>query len=383
MRAMRRRSTGLRLRRARLGRVGGAGGCVDGRDPARRLARPRGDGAGARGSSGEGGGRPRGLLPRPRVRGGVRAGVHARRRSRGQVSPRVRVARPRRGGDRRGGGGVVPGAAGAPREKELPHPARARAREGGGRSCRVRDGEPPAGSADRRRRRVDRRRHEDRRPAAPGIADVRARRPRPRDPGARRHAAAEGRTRPTRSGSRGWARSGRESGSCLPSSRRRSSPARLVPARSCRRRAAPGPATSSSTRTSGSAASETGAEPSCVDVAGATAASYTVSPLDLTSTLRVVVTAGNRFGTVASGSQPTAVVVRATRLARPDAGSHDRGRSHAHRGSGHVVRRSDRVRVPVAALQPRDERVHGRRRRDGADVRAERRPTRGRSSACS
>jgi len=55
--------------------------------------------------------------------------------------------------------------------------------------------------------------------------------------------------------------------------------------------------------------SETGAEPSCVDLAGATTATYTVSPVDLTSTLRVVVTAGNRFGTVASGSEPTAVVV--------------------------------------------------------------------------
>lgn len=47
----------------------------------------------------------------------------------------------------------------------------------------------------------------------------------------------------------------------------------------------------------------------CADVAGATAETYAVTTEDAGTTLRVVVTATNRFGVVSSQSTPTAVVV--------------------------------------------------------------------------
>ena len=49
-------------------------------------------------------------------------------------------------------------------------------------------------------------------------------------------------------------------------------------------------------------------EPACVALPGASAATYAVVPGDLASSLRVTVTAENRFATVTAESPPTAVV---------------------------------------------------------------------------
>ena len=110
----------------------------------------------------------------------------------------------------------------------------------------------------------------------------------------------------------------------------------------------------------------------CVDIPGATDATYDLVPADIGSRLRVVVTATNAGGSVDATSPASAVVDGH----RP--GEH-RGAvdlRHADRrgdpdgGRGHVDRvADDLLRVPVAALRQRRLRLRGHPRRDRSDVR--------------
>ena len=100
----------------------------------------------------------------------------------------------------------------------------------------------------------------------------------------------------------------------------------------------------------------------CVDIAGATDATYTLGPADVGRTLRVVVTGdnGGQTSVPLDADGPIAAAPPVT-TSRPTDHRHGRRRPHADRADGTWAgTRADRLHVPVAALR--------RRRHNCADI---------------
>ncbi len=111
----------------------------------------------------------------------------------------------------------------------------------------------------------------------------------------------------------------------------------------------------------------------CVNIAGATGATYTLVPADVGSTIRAVVTATNAAGSTGAATVQTAVVTAAppvNTVAPSISGTARDGLTLTAR-HGHVDRDADdHVRLPVAALQCGGRGLRGHRRCDRFDVHA-------------
>ena len=117
---------------------------------------------------------------------------------------------------------------------------------------------------------------------------------------------------------------------------------------------------------------------SCVDIASATASTYTLTATDVGSTIRVVVTGTNTAGNASATAPQTAVVAALApfvTVAPALSGTTQQG-SALTLSPGHVGRHADdHLRPLLAALQRRRRELRDDRRPDRHDLHARPRPT--------